>query len=244
MNKRSVMVQNVIFPFHINTSVIFDLWKESNELDIQSVAIKNQFSWNTAQFVEKSVGFDFSVRRCDHCGDLSLSATLPGRTPFTARATVSSSSTISSSNLDIFLGTEKENDYERLLFQHTFTQESGTIMEKRHIVKFNTFVFEFDTYFSAALHESSSSANMKWGTTVDSLKGLGYLLNKEDSSGYSETRLLLSHPLNKNDDNVLAMIIKNEEHKTYFDMKMFHPNKAKQFSFKVQHFFVVNNLIL
>ena len=76
---------------------------------------------------------DFSVRRCDHCGDFSLSATLPGRTPLTARATVSSSSTISSSNLDIFLGTEKENDYERLLFQHTFKQETGTIMEKRHI---------------------------------------------------------------------------------------------------------------
>ena len=239
MKKKSVMIQNIILPFHINTTVVFDQWKELDELEIQSVAIESQFSSDTAKFVEKSFAFDFSVRRCDHCGDFSLSTRLPGRTPLTARATVSSSPTTSSNNLEIFLGTEKEKDYETLMFQHSFKQDSSTVMEKRHIVKFKTFVFEFDTHSSEALQESSKSASIKWGITDEDLKGLGYLMNKEESSVNSETRLILSHPLNNKEDNILAMIIKNEEYKTNFDMKMFHPDKAKQFSLKVQQSLVL-----
>ena len=70
-------------------------------------------------------------------------------------------------------------------------------------------------------------------STGKSLKGLGYLLNNEEREGFSETRLILSHPLDSKDDNILAMILQKKDGKTMFDIKVDHPNKSKQFSLKV-----------
>jgi hypothetical protein len=233
MKVTSMMIQDIFLPLHVNSTVTFDQFKELKNTSMQTVQIGSQFSWDTSQFHDNSFMFNFGIRKSEHCGDFSTVARLPGRIPITTRAIVSSSSTTSSNSVELFLGSENESDYERIMFQHTFIQLSETNLEKRHIIKFKTYVFEFDTHSSESLLTSSDSINLKWGSTGKSLKGLGYLLNNEEREGFSETRLILSHPLDSKDDNILAMILQKKDGKTMFDIKVDHPNKSKQFSLKV-----------
>jgi hypothetical protein len=111
MKRKSIMVQNILVPFHVNTTVIFDLFNELNKPGMKTIGLATQFSWDTDHFKENSLALDFSIRRCDHCGDFSLGARFPGKIPLTTRATFSSSATISSNNLEIYLGTENESDF-------------------------------------------------------------------------------------------------------------------------------------
>eukprot|EP00092_Neocalanus_flemingeri_P021561 GFUD01023385.1.p1 GENE.GFUD01023385.1~~GFUD01023385.1.p1 ORF type:complete len:4113 (+),score=926.88 GFUD01023385.1:759-12341(+) len=234
MKITSLMVQDVIFPFYVNIAVYFDQYKDLSLSDslLETMGISSMFSWDTARFLQNSVLVNFTIRKCENCGDFSLVSRLPGRIPVSVRASVASSPTTTSNSVDIFLGTEKDSSYERILSQHTFFQTSETEYEKRHVVKFKSYVFEFDTHSSNNQGTQAESVNVKWGTAGKSLKGVGYLLKKEENEDHSETRLVLSHPIDSWEDNILAFILQKKDGKTVLDIKADHPNKSKQFSLK------------
>ena len=229
LNKFSVQVNDIYFPFSVDLDFTMDTTVES----IPTFATNLIFSWENSSNKRSALQFGFTF---GSGGDVSVSLKYPDRSLYTIRILQYSLTSISVLFLEISAHKDSQTK-ETLLRVQSNKIIADNLRTKERSIQIYSNKYQQKVIQTERKHGKCKFEYFGWGEN-DNVKGVGYITRERRSGNFHDSEILFFHQIGRLEHDILAVTLKQEDKYFMCDIHFSDQLQLNEFSIKTKSNFV------